>query len=541
MRVLPIPGLALLAFSAALAAAVRAPFPSQGMVEEAELVASGASPSDWFGHAVAMAGDTVLVGVPRDDDRGTDAGAAYVFVHDATGWHEQAKLVAADGSSGDQFGWSVALSLDTAVVGAHLDLIGGVQKGSAYVFVRSGSTWSQQAQLVAGDGAAEDYFGVAVSVSGDAAVIGAYGDDVGGTNQGSAYVFRRAGSVWGQETKFLATFGAAYDYFGRSVSIVGNRAVVGADGEDDSAPGSGAAYVFERAFGVWGQVKMLKPAYPGYYARFGKSVSLSPAGGTIAIGEPYSDIGERDAGQAYVFTGSGTAWTQVATLRPADPGVGFNFGEAVHAEDARIAVGVPGDDQAGTGAGAVHLFSPVGGPWVLEEEVTAASPVAGDQLGRSVALAGDALLAGAPRRDTAGADAGSAIVFRYGFPAEAAFRNAGGNPASHAALTLPILGTTYTATVDLGGTTGHATAWIAGFAAPLTLTLGGGQVLLVDIADPNGELLSLPFVPGPLATFDVPIPSDPSLAGMAVATQALHIGAVQPFALSNALDLQLGY
>ncbi|MEW6072985.1 MAG: FG-GAP-like repeat-containing protein [Planctomycetota bacterium] len=133
---------------------------------------------------------------------------------------------------------------------------------------------------------------------------------------------------------------------------------------------------------------------------------------------------------------------------------------------------------------------------------------------------------------------------RFGFAppvAAAAFRNAGGNPASHAAATLPRLGSTYTARIDLGGTTGHSLAWLAGYATPITATLGGGQVLLVNAADPNGELLGQAFVPGPLATYDLSVPPDLAFAGFAAATQALHLGGVQPFALSNAQDLCLGY
>ncbi|MEW6071414.1 MAG: trypsin-like peptidase domain-containing protein [Planctomycetota bacterium] len=132
----------------------------------------------------------------------------------------------------------------------------------------------------------------------------------------------------------------------------------------------------------------------------------------------------------------------------------------------------------------------------------------------------------------------------WGFPAAtagASFRNGGTNPASYVAVTLPVLGTTYTATVDLGGTTGHSLAWLVGYSTPATLTLGGGQTLLVNIADPNGEILGQPFVPGPLATYNVPVPSDPALAGFPLATQALHSGGVTPFALSNAQDLLLGY
>jgi len=134
------------------------------------------------------------------------------------------------------------------------------------------------------------------------------------------------------------------------------------------------------------------------------------------------------------------------------------------------------------------------------------------------------------------------LGYHYAIPrAAAAFRNGGTNPASYEALTLPVLGTTYAASVDLGGTTGHAFAWLVGHAAPAHTVLGGGQTILVDADDAHGELLGTAIASGPLASFDVPVPPEPALAGFAAFTQALHFGGVRPFALSNAQDLVLGY
>ncbi|MEW6071334.1 MAG: hypothetical protein AB1726_01905 [Planctomycetota bacterium] len=135
-------------------------------------------------------------------------------------------------------------------------------------------------------------------------------------------------------------------------------------------------------------------------------------------------------------------------------------------------------------------------------------------------------------------------IARYGtevVSASATFRTGGTNPVSHAAITLPVLGTTYIAAVDLAGTTGHDQAWLAGYGTPLTLTLSGGQTLLLDVADPGGELLGLAFLPGPVASYHLPVPADPAFAGLAASTQALHWGGIQPWELSNAQDLVLGW
>jgi hypothetical protein len=156
-------------------------------------------------------------------------------------------LTAADGAAWDQFGYSVAISGDTAVVGAVSDDVGGnAYQGSAYVFVRSGTTWSQQAKLTAAGGAAWDQFGISVAISGDTAVAGVIFDQVGANfHQGSACVFTRSGTTWGQQAMLTAADGAPEDCFGYSVAIAGETAVAGAYFDDvGTGIDRGSAYVF---------------------------------------------------------------------------------------------------------------------------------------------------------------------------------------------------------------------------------------------------------------------------------------------------------
>jgi hypothetical protein len=147
---------------------------------------------------VALSGDTALVGAYFDDDAGSDAGAAYVFVRSGTSWSQQDKLIASDAAAADLFaGGLIALDGDTALIGAPFDDDAGSQSGSAYVFVRSGTSWSQQEKLTASDAADGDGFGAtSVALSGDIALIGAYRDDDGGSDAGSAYIFERSGTSW---------------------------------------------------------------------------------------------------------------------------------------------------------------------------------------------------------------------------------------------------------------------------------------------------------------------------------------------------------
>ena len=202
-------------------------------VEMAKLIAEDSASNDFFGFSIALSDDTAVIGALRDDDNGVDSGSVYVFTRFGTNWSQQTKFTATDSGAGDEFGGHVALDGDIAVIGARHDDDKGVDSGSAYVFTRSGTAWSQQAKLTASDGAAGDEFGYSVAISGDTAVIGAPRDDDKSDDSGSAYVFTRSGSTWSQQAKLEATDGAAGDVFGISVAISGDTVVIGADLADE--------------------------------------------------------------------------------------------------------------------------------------------------------------------------------------------------------------------------------------------------------------------------------------------------------------------
>ncbi len=199
---------------------------------------------DRFGVSVAVDGDTAVIGAYGNDDAGPESGSAYVFVRNGTTWSEQAKLTASDAATYDRFGDSVAADGDTAVIGAPLDDDAAPESGSAYVFVRNGTTWNEQAKLTASDAATSDVFGESVAVDGDTAAIGSPLDDDAGFDSGSAYVFVRSGTTWNEQAKLTASDAAAYDVFGKSVAVGGDTAVVGARLNDDAGTNSGSAYVY---------------------------------------------------------------------------------------------------------------------------------------------------------------------------------------------------------------------------------------------------------------------------------------------------------
>jgi len=319
--------------------------------QSVKLLASDGAGSDYFGESVSISGDTVVVGAPHNNEKGTNSGSAYVFVGNGAAWTQTAKLVASDGAASGSFGCSVSISGDTAVVGALHDDDKGSSSGSAYVFVGNDTEWTQVAKLVASDGAAADQFGGSVSISGDTAVVGACGDDDKGGDSGSAYVFVRSGTAWTQTAKLVASDGAASGSFGCSVSISGDTAVVGGVGDNDDGDYSGSAYVFVGSGDVWTQTAKLKASDGAANDRFGQSVSIS--GDTVVVGAHHDDD---ISGSAYVFVRNGTAWTQTAKLVASD-GAAFDvFGCSLSISGDTAVVGAFGDDDMGSGSGSAYIY-----------------------------------------------------------------------------------------------------------------------------------------------------------------------------------------
>ncbi|MGE0127288.1 MAG: putative Ig domain-containing protein [Blastocatellales bacterium] len=272
--------------------------------QQQKLTANDGWPNDWFGVSVALDGDTLVGGAFADSIGANGAqGSAYVFTRSGGAWTQQQKLTANDGGYGDYFGYVVALDGDILVAGAFGDDIGAnADQGSAYVFTRGDGVWTQQQKLTASDGAANDWFGYAVAISGATVVAGAHRDDIGANaDQGSAYVFTRGG-VWTEQQKLTANDGAAEDYFGYAVALSGDNAVVGALQSDIGANANqGSAYVFTRnGAGVWALKQKLTANDAEAGDEFGFSVTLS--GDTAIVGAIYDDINTNpNQGSVYVY------------------------------------------------------------------------------------------------------------------------------------------------------------------------------------------------------------------------------------------------
>jgi len=341
-------------------------------------MASDGAAGDNFAWSVSLSGDTAVVAARLDDDNGADSGSAYVFVRTGSSWSEQTKLTASDGAANNYFGISVSVSGDTAVVGASG---ANAAQGSAYVFVRSGSIWSEQQKFTASDGAAADNFGHSVSVSGDTAVVGAVGDDDNGSGSGSAYIFVRTGVSWSEEAKLMASDGAAGDNFAWSVSLSGDTAVVAKLMASDGAAGDNFAW----------------------------SVSLS--GDTAVVAARLDDDNGADSGSAYIFVRTGSSWSEQAKLTASDGAAGDWFGYFVSASGDTAVVGAVFDDDNGGNSGSAYVFVRLGSSWSEQQKLTASDGAAGDRFGESVSVNGDTAIVGAFFDDDNGGNSGSVYFF----------------------------------------------------------------------------------------------------------------------------------
>jgi len=271
-------------------------FDGSSWVEQQKLTASDGSADDYFGRSVAVEGNTVFVGVPYANVQPSgNLGSVYVFQFDGSNWIEQQKLVPGDGHPFQSFGVSVGISGNTAIIGTSDGETGTI---AAYTFYFDGSSWVEQQKLISSDGAGFDFFGKSVAISGDTAIVGAYGDDDKGSYSGSAYFFQFDGSSWIEKQKLTASDGAAYDFFGWSVAISGNTAIVGAPYDNDNGSYSGSAYVFHFDGGNWDENK-ITASYGAADDYFGRSVAIN---GKIAVaGVSNDEYNGYGAGSAAVY------------------------------------------------------------------------------------------------------------------------------------------------------------------------------------------------------------------------------------------------
>jgi hypothetical protein len=330
---------------------------------------------------------------------------------------EEITLVASDGTAGDTYGFSSAISGDRAIVGAVLDDENGTSAGSAYVLQRDPDTgvWSEEAKLLASDAQPGDFFGQVVAIDGDVAIVGAPGDDDLGVDAGKAYMFRfdTESGMWVEQDMLLAPDGAAGDKFASSVAVSGDIAVVGAplDGDNGPASGSGHVYRFDSGTETWiEQVKLLAPGASADDV-FGAAVAVS--GDVLVVGAPRQP-GAAQPGSAYVyrFDAGASAWPLDGVLDPSPGSVYDGFGSAAAIDGDTVIVGASADDDIGLNSGAAYVYGYSGSAWQLQQKLLASDAVASDGFGTAVDIHGDFAIVGATGGDDYGSSSGAAYVFR---------------------------------------------------------------------------------------------------------------------------------
>jgi hypothetical protein len=417
-------------------------------------VASDRGADDEFGYSVSISEDYAIVGAPSEDHNATGgntlsaSGSAYIFKNNAGTWSQVQKIVASDRGAGDNFGCSVAISGDYAIVGAYSeneDAAGGntiSQAGSAYIFKNNGGTWSQVQKIVASDrGAGGDLFGSSVAISGDYAIVGAYAEDEDATGgntlywAGSAYIFKNSAGTWSEIQKIVASDRGASDWFGHSLAISGDYLIVGARNEShnaiggDSISNSGSAYIFKNNSGTWSQVQKIVASDRGANDQFGNSVAIL---GDYAIVGAKQDAHDATggntlmhAGSAYIFKNNSGTWSEEQKIVASDRGASDYFGFSVTISEEYAVIGAYSEDEDATGgntinsAGSAYVFKNNSGTWTQVQKIVASDRGgAFDLFGISVAISGDYAIVGAylEDEDTIGGNtlnaAGSAYIFK---------------------------------------------------------------------------------------------------------------------------------
>jgi len=363
-----------------------------------------------FGVSVAISGDTALVGAMREHGPNGEQGVAYVLVRDGNTWTQQARLVAADAPANAAFGHSVALSGDTALIGAP------GASGAAYVYVRNNGVWTLQTRLDPAEGSNGEQLGYAVALSGDTALVGVPSDILGASyGYGSAFVFTRTGSTWSEQRKLTASDVEPVSYFGYAVALDGDNAVIGAPYNTHGANAlQGSAYVFARSGSAWTEQAKLFAADGGAEDLFGSAVAVS--GDTVVAGAFIDDIGDQaNQGSAYVFVRAGAAWSLQQKLLMAGGELNDQFGLGVAIDGDKLLVGARLDAVVNNRQGSVNVYTRSGSSWAAGQKLIASDGSAFDVFGHSFAISGERLIVGAYSDDAPGApsatDSGSVYLF----------------------------------------------------------------------------------------------------------------------------------
>ncbi|MCP4136885.1 MAG: hypothetical protein GY754_38295, partial [bacterium] len=382
---------------------------------EKKIVASDGEKDDSFGSSVSISsnGNTFLVGAYGNDEEGSQAGAAYTYKWNGSSWKEE-KITG--GVAGENFGKSLSISSDgnSIIIGAYLNSEKGVQAGAAYLYKWNGSSWKETNKFYGK--ARLNYFGRSVSISpdGNSVIIGAYGNNEKGVQAGAAYLYKWSGSSWKETNKFYGE--ARLNYFGRSVSLSsgGSVAVVGAPGNKVGSFTSGAAYLYNWDGNSWKATKLI-PDDGLSDDYFGNSISITPDGKSAIVGAPGNDGKKNNGGAAYIYKWNGSSWDE-KKIMPANAQDNEGFGNSnisISADGNSVVVGATGNSDKGLNAGITYFFELEDSSW-KEKKLYASDAASGDYFGGCISISsdGNTVIVGAYGNDIGEAvNKGSAYLF----------------------------------------------------------------------------------------------------------------------------------
>ena len=380
----------------------------QAEISEFKITASDGEAFDLFGQSASIDGDYAIVGANQNDVSGSNSGSAYIFKRNGNEWIEETRLSASDGSEGDMFGRSVAIDGEYAVIGTYP---GVSSKGAAYIFKKEGTSWTQQAKLTAADGQNGDFFGYTVAIDGEYAAVSGHGYDGVGSNSGSVYIFKRDGTSWSEQAKLTASDAADSDIFGRHISIDGDSVLIGAFQDDVNGNASGSAYLFQREGVSWTEQAKLTASDGGELDNFGERVSLS--GDYAAITAMGDDDKGSGAGAVYIFKRENTTWTQQTKLTASDGVSGDYFGYSISINGDHLLIGSYSDNGNGAKSGSVYIFELEAGAWNEKTKLAASDGAENDYFSNAISIGGDYAILGAFRDDALGEDSGSAYLYKF--------------------------------------------------------------------------------------------------------------------------------
>ena len=381
--------------------------------QETKVAAASPVAKDEFSSSIAISGDWAISGTPLHDAdaNNTNSGIVYIFQKSGSSWTQIADVTGDDTRDEDKFGYSVAIDGDYFIVGAQSRTEPGepVKTGAAYIFHRSGSTWTQQAKLTATNPSQEDLFGQSVAIKGDYAIVGAHKDDdvdnsSTSTNNGAVYIFHRSGTTWSQEAKILADDAAAGDQFGLTVAMTSTDYLIAGAPKNDPY---GAAYIFHRTGTTWSQEAKLEPSTGQSASEFGTGVAIY--GDYAAVGDPYINT---KRGRAVVFHHSGGSWAQEADFMGSGVGTYDYFGFSLALYGNNLAVGCYKGNGNASSSGTAYTFQRNGTDWDEKDLLKASDGASFDYFGYSVAIYGTTVAVGANKADVSGQDkSGSGYIY----------------------------------------------------------------------------------------------------------------------------------